>query len=458
MVGGSAEEFVHELKGVMNIAPTLNVSTSNSLWGLQPDNPLTDRQEHDPFNVWRETNGGTVQRSGAGYELATDPAQTNSEGVLETARLGLYRPGNMGSVGGSVVVQNRPTGDGSIDAGYLLDGTADGFVHRITADDLQGHFRNLTNGVEFTVSRSAGEMEKDAVTTKTDGNGDPVAKVYGIDPMDGEGISNIEWDPAHGYIYGFLIGWYGTSTVTAFIKAVGERARERVYDVWPMYMVEPVGGPLFQIPNRPYHVRTSNGTTAEEVSARVLGRQYQTFGDSTESFRPVFATAEDQTIPMDGTGYGDRDWYVVAVGRRKPTDVADGKVISLEDFEVASDAEAIAIHARTVDPTYLSGVQYQSPIDVDPTQSPVEFDMATDTPSRVSISTYTTSQGDVVPQGVAWKGDIIGAGGKNQAREGDLKGDLNFPIIRNNPTVWFVRTRTGTSDDVDTNVQLQLLG
>lgn len=451
-----AEQVVAGLKGVMSIAPTVNVSSSTAIWGQQPDASLTTRQGHDPFNVWYERTGGTVVQSETGYDVATDAAQSGSEAVLETSNLGIYRPGTLASATGGVYIRTRPTGDGFVDIGYTLDEVSDGMAHRVTADDLQGRFLHAANATEFTVSRNAGDMEPGAKTEKTDSNGDVIAEVYGVDPVDGSGPSNVEWVPGNGYIYGFLIGWYGPSTSVAFIKALGEYNREWAYRTWPLYVVNPVGDPLFQKPNRPFQVRVDNGTTAEAVEARVLGRQYQVFGDLSRQIRPIWSSSEDQTIPMDGTGSGDRDWFVVGVARRKTGE--DATVVGLEDFEIASDAEPMAIHARTVDESHLSNTTYQSPVDIDPSNSPIELDMASDTPGRVTLADYTTSQGDVIPQGVAWKGDIIGAGGKNKAREGDLKGDLQFPIVRDHPTVWLARTRTGASDSVDTNIQLEVIG
>jgi hypothetical protein len=447
-----------EADGPLSINPARTVATTTALWGLQPDRPLTDRQDHDPFNVWYERNGGSVVQSNNGYNVSTDPNQSGSEAILETGQLGLYRPGNAASVGGGFYITNRPTGDGFIDIAYTMDGKDDGLAHRITADDFQGKFWNSALGQEITVSRNAGDMDHNTVTTKTDSNGDPVAKVYGYDPMDGTGPSTIDYEAGHGYVYGFLIGWYGPASTLAYIKALGEYNSEWSYRTYPMYLVDGVGDPLFEKPNRPLQARASNGTTAENVEVRVLGRQFQVWGSLNRDVRPIFETAQGQSLPMDGTGSGANDYYVVAAVRRRQNGETAATEVGVEDFEIASDAEPLAVHTRTVDPSFLSGIEWTTPEEFAVAQSPIQVDISSDTSTRVSLDEFTDSDGVVKPEGVAWKGDIIGAGSKKEAREGDLKAELNFPIVRDKPTVWLARTRSGTSDDVDVNIQFETVG
>lgn len=442
------QQIEYARRGPHSSNRAIQTANRQGLFNLKGDRVLSTRQDFDPANVWNEVNGGTITQEAELYTLETDDTQTNSQASLESARLGVYRSGVENEVGCGVYVDERPTGDGEVRIGYGINDEDDGIYHVIQSDDWQVTFERI-GGEDVDVSREAGEWVRGNVTDKTDSNGDLQGRVYGLDPLTGSRDSRFEWVPGTGYVYGLTVGWYGPLSTMAWVDGIanvqGEWAQRRV----PLFLYRPINDPAFTIPNRPIHVSVDNGSTAETVKARVGGRQYTVQGQVAPTPERTFASVEDQSIPMDGTGVGPKDWYPVCLVKRKPG--FSGAAIGIREFEVSAPTESLAIHSRVIDPTYISGEAYEGPDDVSATQTALEFDMAADTPTRVDVETWTDSNdGDKVkPQGIAYAGDHVGTGAKNEPAGDDIKGSLEYPIVREFPTVFFVRTRSGQSDEVD---------
>ncbi|AGM11199.1 hypothetical protein M197_gp34 [Haloarcula hispanica tailed virus 2] len=450
------EQIARALRGPYTINDSLNVASLKGLWNFQPDRPLTDRQDFDPFNVWYEEGTGSVGRANQLYQLDSG-GTAGGRAVMETAQLGVYRSGAESQMGIGLYVDQRPTGDGYIDVAYTREGqagTSDELAWRITADDLTFRISSDLHPL-VTLSQNAGHFEQGAAEVIEDG-GTPIGKVYGLDPIDGSGPSRIDYTPSRGYVYGIIPGWYGPSATMGYIKEVGDVAGQWSQRVWPLFLYRPYTDPAIERPNHPGHVAVDNGTTDESVQARLGGRQFHTNGDIPDRSEPTHDWATDQTLPMDGTGVGESDWYVVAVVKRKPG--YGSTAIGLAEFALASDSQPLAVQARVVDPTYLSGTSYRSPTDHDENQTALEFDMDSATPADVTLASYTDTDGIDKPQGIAWDGDIIGAGEKQEARFGRLGGGFAFPVVRQYPTVFLATTRTGTSDDVDSSIRLNEVG
>lgn len=441
-------ELEQALHGPHNSNGALSTATRQGLFNLKADRPLSSRQDYDAFNVRYTASGGTVTRAPEAYELATDGTQSGSRSVLESARLGVYRAGVENEAALGVWIPDRPTGDGEIRIGYLDDRLPqDGLYHRITSDDWQAVATNRNAGT-VQVSRSAGHWDQGTVTEHEDSEGNLVGKSYGL-VEDSPAVGARDWDPAWGYIYGVTIGWYGPLSSLFWVDAITNDVGEWRQSRQPLVLYRPLYEPSFTVPNRPLHLSVDNGTTAEQVRAQVAGRQFSIQGNVDPSPEPVWQDAIGQELPMDGTGFGANDWYPVAVFRRK--DGNEGVASGLEEIEVAAPNESLAVHARLVDPQYLTNVSYTGPDDVSATQTSLEFDIQEDTTTRVTVDEWTdTNDGDKVKvQGIGFRGDHIGTGAKNEATTGNLSGDLAFPIVRQIPTVVFARTRSGTSDTCD---------
>ena len=451
------ERIEYFQRGPHQINSALAVADRQGMFNLKGDIALPSRQDHGIYNVQRTANGGSIAAEGETYRLATDAAQGESEAALETARLGVYRSGISNEVAVGIWIDEPPTGDGEVRMGYGMNTESDGVYHVITADDWYVAFENLNNEA-VEVSRAAGEWERGQVTEKRDSEGTLQGRVYGLDPLTGGEDSRVKWRRGEGYVYGLTIGWYGPLSTLAWIDAVGDIRGRWAQRRLPLFLYRPVQDPSFTVPNRPIHVSVDNGTTAEAVEARVGGRQYSIQGDVDPSPEPTFASATDVSVPMDGSGVGPKDWFPVALFRRKPDQ--SGAAVGLEDVSFSSPNESLALHSRVIESQYLSGTAFEGPDDVAARQTALEFDVKSDTSDRVDVETWTDPDdgGKVKPQGMAYRGDHVGAGGQFEATTGDLSGDLRFPVVREVPTVIFARTRTATGDDVDVILKVQEVG
>jgi len=442
------DEIQQALRGPHNSNAALAVAPRQGTFNLKADRPLSSRQDVDAYNVRYTENGGAVSRTPSAYEVAADGTQAGSRAVQESARLGVYRAGVENEAALGVWIPERPTGDGEIRIGYLDDRQPqDGMYHRITSDDWQAVATNRNAGT-VRVSRSAGHWDHGTVTEHKNSEGELVGRSYGL-LEDSPAVGARDWDPAWGYVYGVTIGWYGPLSSLFWVDAITNSLGEWRQSRQPLVLYRPLYQPAFEVPNRPLHLSVDNGTTAEQVRAQVAGRQFSTQGDVDPSPEPVWQEAVGMELPMDGTGFGAKDWYVVGVVRRKAGN--EGVAAGLEELEVAGPNESLALHARIMEPQYLSNVSWSGPDEVSAGQTSLEFDIEPDTASRVTVDEWTDTEDEdkTKIQGIGYRGDHVGTGAKNTAVAGDLTGGLAFPIVRDTPTVFFARTRSGTSDDMD---------
>lgn len=426
---------------------TLETASRNALLNLKGNRPLTDRQQFDTENLWREVNGGTVERVNDLYRLATDPNQAGSVAELESANLGVYRSGAINEFSAGVYLDNGlPSDDGEVRLGFGNNEVDDGLYHVF---DSQGWAFTIEalNNEDVDTARYDGEWEQGTVTEKQDSNGDTLGYVYGLDPATGTENSEIEWDPTHGYVYGATVGWYGPSSTLVWVLAISDQGGQWVQRRWPMFLYRPVQQPAISRPNRPIHVSVDSGSTAQDLAVRVGGRQFAYQGDVEPQDKEVFEQASNIPLPEDGTGVGDDDWYPVALIRRSEPHA--GVAVGLKEWQVSSTSESTYIHTRVVDPQYITGASWDPPREMGASQTVLEFDIKSDTSTRVDVEAFTDSDGVVKPQGVAVAGDHVGTGAKNTATTGSLLGSLSWPLVRDNPTVLFARTRTGTSAELD---------
>jgi hypothetical protein len=458
------------LRGVSDLNGAVPVENLNSLWNLTPSDPFTDLQTFDTTNAWDEANGGTVSLVSGLNRLETDGTQANSRVVLESAPLGIYRSGTQVRTAGGFTTANEPVEDQFYEWGY---GRAAGesFVRfRDTADDIQVRASNEISG-EKVVSRSAGHFDGGNVTAlDAEGNevarGDPseVLRVYGLDPIDGTGPSGIDYDPGHGFVSGFRIGWYGPTVTVPFLVGVGDIAGEYREKVFPLCILEPIGEPLITRPNEPWTFVADNGGSAPGAGSGLLmdtgGRQFS-YGGNIQAVRDGITHQTPPTeLPLDGTGSTvelkapgsglTRDYYVLGVFKRAPEN--EETSVSLGTISATSNND-LYVHSRVIPESDLSGsLEYSEPTDTHAEESYVLVDAWGDTPDRVTIDTATID-GRTRLKGKSFGGKIVsGSGSKNDFLLGAEK-NITLPFVRGNPTVLVGTTIDGNTGTTNLNIE-----
>lgn len=448
------------LRGVADLNGAIAVENLTGLWNLTPGDPFTDLQNFNTTDRWDEVSGGTVSLQSGLNVLETDGTQASSRAILETAPLGIYRAGTQVRVAGGFTTAADPTEDQYYEWGY---GRADGDSHifyRDTADDLQIRTGNERSG-EKVVSRAAGDLNPGNVTEKTDGSGNTVLRVYGLDAMDGDGPSGIDYDRSKGYVSGFRIGWYGPTVTIPFLVGVGDIAgswRERVF---PLCILKPVGEPLITRPNEPWKFEVNNNGSAPESGGLRLptgGRQFSYGGNIMAGREDTVHQSPTMTVPMDGTGTTvelkesggpTREWYVLGVFKRTAGD--EETAVSLGEMSF-TNTENLRIHARVIPESDLSGtLDYSEPSDVHGESSYVEVDMWEDTPSRITIDSATID-GRTRLKGKSWGGSIVSGSGQNNRFTVGSANDYGLQFVRNEPVVLLGNTVSGSSSTASGNI------
>jgi len=464
MPGENLAEDIHQFdQGPLALTSDKPVATLRGLFNFQPDRPLTQRQDHDPFNVMTRLNGGDVRRSGGGlYQVETD-GSTDAEAELATAQLGVYRPGTLvnWAIGAWIGVDPAGT-DAFYDVGYGGSEFTNGLFFRIQGEEsIEFHIQS-GRFQDGSVVLGRDLWTQDAVTEITD-DGEVVGKVYGIDAWRGGNESGGTFQAGRGYMLGSIVGWYGASSVMPYLVEVGDVNGRWVQKAWPLFLYRPLNGPAITNPNLPLRVEAVNNGSTKALQARIGGRQFSYRGDVPLSPRPTPHWSPIQTIPMDGSGTGERDWYVVAVLRRKQSAEYQSTALGMDDFSVTSSTEPLAYHARTLPESLLSGtIEYDEPVDTHAQQTAIEVDCTADTPDRVTID-EAQIDGTTKLEGIKWQGNIAGSnvsdqvGAAGTATEAQNVG-FGFPIVRNHPTVICTTTRSGNSDNVTTSFTLEEAG
>lgn len=442
-------EIDRALRQPLQVNASLDVAARQGFWNFQPDRDLTDRQDFDPYNVWYYQNGGTVGRSvGSVYALQTDGTQADSRARLETADIGVYKPGVAAHVSGGVWLDVPPEGDAYYTIGYGEQNDPEALHYLVDSSQELKFEWDSARYVNGPLTITPDEMMAGEKTIVED-DGSPVAEVYGIAKQDGLGPDpRRDFEVGRGYVFGITLGWYGPTSIMPWIGTVSDHNGRFVQRAWPLALVRPVRGPAVEKPNRPFQVTAYNGTSGQDLQARVGGRQFATSGEVSINPSPTFDFASEQSIPSSGTGEGD--WSVVAVMKRKAG--FTGTELGVSRLDVVPQSVDIAALTRVVDPQYLSGVEYDEPVDVPAAQTALELDLATDTPDRVTIDTASID-GTQKVQGVGWSGGLVQS---TNSSTGDtqLGAGFDFPIVRNYPTVVLAATRTANKATVTTALEI----
>jgi len=462
-------DYDRAMRGVATVNEAVTTASLNSQFELLPDTAFVSTQDFDADNVWYERNGGGVSgRVEDGVDrligLDLDGAQTDSYASVETAPIVVYRAGTkiFGAVG--AWVDDYPTGDATFDIEYGREARTLTKEDGTTVDVGTEFYRLRTVAnpdndppvdLEFTVGTDfdddgTGETNTITVTDTRPGevvdfDTDPKAKYYAIDPFDGEGPTERTFDPKIGYIYGFLIGWYGPSSVVPYITTTANMYGNVVERIWPLGIYDPLERPSLLRPNQPLKVSVDNGTSGQALSARVGGRQATYFGNVQATPNPTQHYAIGQTHDGSTGTEGDvtgSNWQVAAVVKRKAN--RPGTALGILKTTIATTS-GLAVQGRVVPESKISGtLSYTAPSDYEGTSSALLADCASDTPDRLTVGTETKDDGSTKLVGSKYDGDLIGQG-KNDLTLGETESNFAFPLVRTHPTVILASVRDRTA-------------
>lgn len=463
------------LKGRANLNDSIAVAPLQTQFQFVPDTEYPSTQEFDANSVWYLDNGATISGQGSSglnrlIELKTDGAQANSKSAVETAPLAIYRSGTKSVVATGVWFDTLPTGDAFYDvqfgrekrtltteAGTDIEvGTEYYSLKAVENTDFSPavdlEFEVGTDidddGVAETNTIPLKSQREGATVDLTDAK--PKAKFHVIDALDGKGPSGIDYDSRRGYLLGYVIGWYGPSAVMPFIVNTGNIGGNWNERVWPIGLYQPIEDPSILRPNQPVRVEANNGSSGQDLAARIGGRQAGFFGNVTQEPSPTHSYIKNQTHDSTAGTAGDvtgSNWQVAAVLKRRADRPGTALGILSETF--AADA-GLSMQARIMTESDISGtIEYERPSDHEKAESSLLVDQKTDTPTRLSIGTETKDNGETVLVGKKVDGEILGSG-KNELTVEKTQGAFTFPLIRTHPTVILLSVRPGsTSTDVD---------
>jgi hypothetical protein len=471
------------LRGPTDLTGALNTAEYIAQFTIQPGGKYTDRG-FDTQSVWYSDNGGAVSSlkpDATLAELSTDASQADSTVAIESPTL-VYRPGTELSASAGVFVDVMPTGDATYEVLYGREPRtiADPYTGELVAVGTEyGGFRMVADAstdrdvdLEFVVGSdrdgdgdptevvvpvTAGEWgSEDFVGTFDESDaGGPRGRAYGIDPLDGDGRSNIDFDPSDGYVFGIDVGWYAPTAMVPYVVKTTDVGGDWKQRRHPLLIFDPADGPTIQRPNQPIRVVADNGSSGQALSARLGGRAGAYRGDVDVQTRPDAHTVTGQTIAATGgvTGTEGLGWYVVAVVKPAATD--PDAIISPETPTFSGDNQAVAM-VRIVDESSISGtIEYDEPSNMARQDVAFAIDAKSDTPDRLSLGT-STIDGEAKFDGVKTGEGLIASGGGGIGSEALTTPDnvFGFPIPRDNVFVVMAAARTTSDVALDTSIRV----
>jgi len=471
------------LRGPTDLTGALTTAEYIAQFTIQPDGEYTGRG-FDTQSVWYEENGGSLSSlkpDATLAELTTDGSQTDSKVAIESPTL-VYRPGTELSASTGLFVDVLPQGDATYEVLYGREPRTitDPFTgESVDVGTEYGGFRIREDGstdrdvdLEFVIGsdRDGDGDPTEVVVPVTAGgwgsedfigtfdqsqNGGPKGRAYGIDPLDGGGKTNIDFDPTNGYVFGIEVGWYAPTAMVPYVVKTTDLAGDWKQRRHPILIFDPVDGPTVQRPNQPIRVVVDNGTSGQDLAARLGGRAGAFTGDLDVQTRPDTHTATGQSVPTTGgvTGTEGLNWYVVSVLKSCSTN--PDAIISPETPTFSADNQAVAM-TRIADESSISGtIEYDEPSNTARKDVAFAIDAKSDTPDRLSLSTSTVD-GEAKFDGVKTGEGLIASGGGGIGSEALTAPDnvFGFPIPRDKVFIVLVAAR-GTSDiALDTSIRI----
>lgn len=470
-----AERFDEVLRGPTNLTGAINTAKYKTQFSIQPGNEWADRG-YDAQNVWYESNGAAItslKPKATLAELTTDGAQTDSEVAVESPSL-VYRPGAEVSASAGVFVDVMPTGDAYYEVRY-------GREPRTIVDPFTGESVEVgTEYVALRIVEGSGDRDHDlhfVVGTDVDGDGnaeenvidvtggdwgaeefirtfdtDPKADVYGKDPLDGSGPSNIQFDARRGYTMGFEIGWYAPTSISPYL--VETTSAKGIYKQrkHPILIYNPVEGPTIQRPNQPLRVVADNNTSGQDLRLRMGGRAGAYKGESLLEPTPINHGSFNQDITTTGGTAGTEglNWLVHAVVKPRATDPDVVVAPRPPTHSVTNDGVAMVRVARESD---ISGtIEYDEPSNTTRSDTVLAIDAKEDTPDRLTLDTVTDpADGETKFAGKKVGNGLLESTGKNQSTLTDISEDFGVTIPRDLVFVYLMATRDNSDIAADTS-------
>ena len=475
------ERFDEVLRGPTNLSGAINTAEYVAQFNIQPDDNFGPRG-YDVRNIWYEENGATLQSlkpRATIAELTTDGAQTDSRVAIESPAV-VYRPGTELSTSLGLFVDVLPTGDSVYKIHYgreprtivdPYDGTEVGVGKEYAGleivndpDSDRDHDLEWVVGTdvdddgvaeENRVKITAGDWGEQEFIKSFDT--DPKAEVYGIDPLNGDGASNIRFDATDGYVYGIEVGWYAPTALVPYIVETANINGVFKQRKHPILIYNPKGGPSIRRPNQPIRLVADNGTSGDDLQARLGGRfgGYRGRIDST----PVPDTHKqyNQDVPTSGgvTGTNGQDWFVVGVVKSRAID--PDAIIAPNPATYAANNRG-ATQVRLIEESDITGtIEYDEPSNTARNDVTFAIDAKEDTPDRLSVDTATID-GETKFVGQKVGGDILSSAGNNQVALSVGDRDFQFAIPRDYVLVYMAAAITNNAVELDSVYDFVTIG
>lgn len=483
----TSDNFDDVLRGPTTLSGALPTAEYKTQFSIQPGNEWPERG-YNAKSVWYEQNGGSITSLKAKAtlaELTTDGTQTDSSVAVESPTL-VYRPGSQVTVSAGVFVDVLPTGDAKYEVMF-------GREPRTITDALTGE--TYQTGIEYAgyriVESTVSSTDRDhdllfVVGSDDDGDGEPEenvvnitsgdwgaedyvtkfdtapkGEVFGKDPLDRSGPSSMEYDARKGYTYGITVGWYAPTAIVPYIVETASKGGTFKQRRHPILIYNPVESTAIQRPNQPIRVVADNGTSGQDLSARLGGRAGAYEGGSDNTPSPTSHNVYGQTVgtgdPESTTGTQGLEWYVVAVAKRTAED--PDAVVTPDDatYSVTNNAVAMVRVARESDIT--GTIEYDEPSNTTQGDTRVAIDAEPDTPDRLSIDTVTDPvDGETKLAGLKLNSSLLASGGNNKPGLTDTPQEFGLTIPRDLIFVYLVAARSGSSLDLDSSYTFRTIG
>ncbi|MFW5980291.1 MAG: carboxypeptidase-like regulatory domain-containing protein [Halanaerobiales bacterium] len=286
-----------------------------------------------------EENGASVSNNGIEFILETD-AQTNSRGVLDSARRGRYQPGTAGELGIAVRLPSNPTGSQEARWGYF--------------DDNNGAYFGIDDtGLFITVRR-------EGVDTKT------YQQNWNADSLDGSGPSGLTLDISKGNIFQILYTCYGYGVTNYRVLLVDENNVQRTVTV---HRFKPDGETSFGDPNLPIRGEILNGDSSSQAyTMYIAGRQYHVVG----RYLPIRRITSERNLELSV----DTTLSPAISFRRKEDFPVTGRKnsvnVMIQSFDIISDTDLIY---EILFAPELDGANFGTPTNTSADETAVESDV-----------------------------------------------------------------------------------
>lgn len=220
------------------------------------------------------TNSGSVSADGSEITVSTGTT-TGSTATLDTQQWGRYVPGFSAVYGVRVQIPTDPSGDEEVKWGAFNDNNG-----MIWGLDSTGLFLQIRDG-------------------GSDSNK--------IRETDFRGTLPPAFDTSNSIIYRNPFTYYGAGAVKweLFFSEAGRNKRQIIHAVSPDDKSDigltGGGSPLFEQPNFPIRVEVDNGTTTNDITANVIGRQFDVLGEYEPARKSVSHTVTDLSVGTSAT-------------------------------------------------------------------------------------------------------------------------------------------------------------